>query len=531
MKTFKKVLSLALALAMVFCLAACGGGNSQAEEKVVTWALTSGWNTLQPGHYAETGYYGPIVWQNIYDSLVIATDSEYRPRGAKTWTLDESGKVMTLELDERAKFTDGEPVTAEDWVFSAMLLSDFDFGAPDYTKLNVLIAGTDETGLLPNGINTDPAEFGVKAVDDYTLEITFKNPTTYDEFLSSYAFFYYVLPKHCFEGQTAAEIAKSSFWDNPVGSGPWKVESHVVNSALTLVPNTDYFLGTPKLDKLIIQQMDSSNFASALMSGSVDYVYPAVDPKSGAALQGNENVTVKVSDYPYSTFFLMINNERVSREVRLAMDMAIDKALIVEQLFGSGAVAVESLQLYGSNLYNTELTNRYDPEAAKAMLAQSDWTSDRTMQVLTPVGLRASVATIVEQNLEAIGINVDIQTVGVGTMYAQGIQGNADFIMGQGSATLDPTYFSYNHSAATPQSTCIHNHNTTYDELIDKIKTSTGDEQLKYVMEYQKALYDDAVVVPIAQVYDYTATSSRITGIDTSLTAHVGDNTWEWDIK
>ena len=50
-------------------------------------------------------------------------------------------------------------------------------------------------------------------------------------------------------------------------------------------------------------------------------------------------------------------------------------------------------------------------------------------------------------------------------------------------------------------------------------------------MEYQQYIYDNAVVVPIAEVYDYTATSSRLTGINTLLTPHVSDNTWEWDIK
>ncbi len=530
MKKFTKLTCLLLALLLMFT--ACGGGNGkQDEEKVATWALTSGWNTLQPGHYAEAGYYGPLVWQNIYDALVIATDDGYQPRAAKSWDIDDSGKVITLKLDENCKFTDGTPVTAHDWVFSAMLLSDFDFGAPDFTKLNVLIEGTDETGLLADGINTDPNAFGIKALDDYTLEVTFKEPTTIDTFLSSYAFLYYVVPQHCFEGQTAKEIGSSSFWDNPVGSGPWKVESHIVNNTLTLVPNENYHLGTPKLDKLIIQQMDSSNFASALMSGSVDYVYPAVDPKSGAALQGNSNVNVLVSDFPYSTFFLMINNTRLSKEVRLAIDMAVDKALIVEQLFGSGAVAVESLQLYGSELYNTALTNRYDPEAAKAMLAQSDWTSDRTLTVLTPAGLRSSVATIVEQNLEAIGMNVEVQQVGVGTMYAEAQKGNADFIMGQGSATLDPLYFAYNHSYSNPSNTCIKNPDPHLDELVSKISNATGADRLAAVMEYQQYLYDNAVVVPIAEVYDYTATSSRLTGINTLLTPHVSDNTWEWDIK
>ena len=60
-------------------------------------------------------------------------------------------------------------------------------------------------------------------------------------------------------------------------------------------------------------------------------------------------------------------------------------------------------------------------------------------------------------NLEAIGINVEVQQVGVGTMYAEAQKGNADFIMGQGSATLDPLYFAYNHSYSNPANTCIKN--------------------------------------------------------------------------
>ena len=533
MKKLLKILTAMMALLLV--LTGCGGNGGSDEtaggEKVATYALVSGWNTLQQGHYAETGYYGPLVWQHIYDSLVIATDTGYLPRGAKEWSIDETGKVITMKLDETATFTDGEPVTAQDWVFSAKRLSDFDFGAPDFTKLNVLIEGTDETGLLPEGLNTDPAAFGVKALDDYTLEVTFKEPTSIDTFLSSYAFLYYVIPEHCFEGMSAAEIASSDFWNDPVGSGPWKVESHIVNSTLTLVPNETFHLGAPKLDKLIVVQMDASNFASALMSGSVDYVYPAVDPKSGAALLSAENVDVQVSDFPYSTRFLMINNTRLNKEVRLAIDMAINKDLIVEQLFGDGAVAVESMELYGSEWYNNDLVNRYDPEAAKAMLEQSDWTSDRVLKVLTPSGDRANIATIIEQDLEAIGMQVEVQTVGAGTMYGEAQAGNCDFIMGQGSATLDPIYFSYNHSYSNPANTCVKNPDPALDDMVNAISAASGDEKIKLVMDYQQYLYDNAVFVPLAAVYDYTAKSSRLIGIDPLLSAHVGDNTWEWDIQ
>ncbi len=147
MKKMMKIMSCLLALLLVLTGCSGQGGNEPAPaEKSATYALAGNWNTLQPGHYSEAGYYGPLVWQHIYDALVIPTDTDYKPRGAKSWQLDDSGKVITFQLDETAKFTDGQPVTAADWVFSAKLIADIDFGSPDYTKLTTLFAGTEDNG-------------------------------------------------------------------------------------------------------------------------------------------------------------------------------------------------------------------------------------------------------------------------------------------------------------------------------------------------------------------------------------------------
>ncbi|MDO4501099.1 MAG: hypothetical protein Q4B60_07505 [Erysipelotrichaceae bacterium] len=84
---------------------------------------------------------------------------------------------------------------------------------------------------------------------------------------------------------------------------------------------------------------------------------------------------------------------------------------------------------------------------------------------------------------------------------------------------------------ANRNSTCIHNTSDELDTIAAKITNAASEEEkAAAIAEYQQKMYDDAVIVPIAQVYDYTATSSRVTGLDTSLTAHVSDNTWEWDV-
>ena len=204
----KRLFAMVLALAMCLSLAACGGDTTDdgatddggsadttnteaAEGGTITYALAAGWDTLTPGYWCTAGYYGTVIWSQLYDKLVDVSENGYTPRGAVSWETNEDKTVMTFKLNEDAKFSDGEPVTAQDWVFSAKLLATADFGAPDYSKLCVVFAGTDETGLVD-----ESQEFGVKALDDYTLQITFKEAMTFDTFFNSYQHSPYVLPEH-----------------------------------------------------------------------------------------------------------------------------------------------------------------------------------------------------------------------------------------------------------------------------------------------------------------------------------------------
>ncbi len=541
----KRLFAMVLALAMCLSLAACGGDTTDdgatddggsadttnteaAEGGTITYALAAGWDTLTPGYWCTAGYYGTVIWSQLYDKLVDVSENGYTPRGAVSWETNEDKTVMTFKLNEDAKFSDGEPVTAQDWVFSAKLLATADFGAPDYSKLCVVFAGTDETGLVD-----ESQEFGVKALDDYTLQITFKEAMTFDTFFNSYQHFLYVLPEHCFEGMSAAEIGDADFWDNPVCSGPWTVESQVVNNSVTLVPNTYYHAGVSKLDNLIFTVMDSSNFASALMSGSIDYCYPAVSTNEATALQASSNITVETSASPNQLWFFCVSNQKITdARVRTAMNMAIDKQLIVDQLFSGGAVAVESVQLYGSDLYNNDLTSNYDPEGAKELLAEAGWDSSYTLKVATPSGIRAQIATIIEQQLEEVGINVEVSQLDTGTMYSEMHAGNYDAIMGGGTPNLDPLYFQGNLEYTNINTSIIKTSDTTYHDMAQKISmAATEEEKLDYVMEYQQYMHDEMVVIPVVAVYSYMAYSNRLGGIDPNLSCYYNDNTWEWYVN
>ena len=173
MRSSKKIAAWMLAAAMATgLLAGCGGssGNettaaaSAAEgttaastatdktgdysDKVITYGLTTAWDTVNPYGSTSGSIYQNLVCDKLYDRLAFIEEagSGVSPRAAKSWESADDGKAAIFHLDENAKWHDGQPVTAKDWVFTAQLITNpkFDYGLR--SEFNTW-AGTDENGL------------------------------------------------------------------------------------------------------------------------------------------------------------------------------------------------------------------------------------------------------------------------------------------------------------------------------------------------------------------------------------------------
>ena len=199
-KTTRKLLSLAMASAMAASLlTGCGGGgagettaaagaekteagkteteagsteaaaDADYSQDVITYGMTQAWDTINPYGSSSGSIYQNLVCDKLYDRLAFIEEAgtDVTPRGAKSWESADDGKAAVFHLDENAKWHDGEPVTASDWVFTAQLITNpkFDYGLR--SEFNTW-AGTDDTG-------TEESEKSVQveAVDDYTLKINF----------------------------------------------------------------------------------------------------------------------------------------------------------------------------------------------------------------------------------------------------------------------------------------------------------------------------------------------------------------------
>ena len=123
-------------------------GTEDYSDVVITYGMTSAWDTINPYGSSSGSIYQQLAVDKIYDRLAFIEEagSDVTPRGAASWESADDGMAAIFHLDENAKWHDGEPVTAQDWVFTAQLITDPDFGFGLKSEFNSW-AGTDEAGV------------------------------------------------------------------------------------------------------------------------------------------------------------------------------------------------------------------------------------------------------------------------------------------------------------------------------------------------------------------------------------------------
>ena len=155
---------------------ASSSGETQAEaeetqaesgEKVVVGAISSPWTNLYP--YEISGTYDEIMNILIFDRLMdVSMDGELVPREATEVTASEDGKTLTVSLSQDAHWHDGEPVTADDVVWSFQISCNPDLSVSRRYLMNILDGTDDEGAQLSEG------SVGVSKIDDYTIEMKLK---------------------------------------------------------------------------------------------------------------------------------------------------------------------------------------------------------------------------------------------------------------------------------------------------------------------------------------------------------------------
>ena len=546
-----KVVAASLAGAML--LTACGGsgganqtsaaagGSAETSaaaaegttggEKVITMAQTGDWDTFMPMNTTNAG--ADNVIELMFDRLmVINTDGTFGPRLAESWETNEAQDKITYHLNENAKWQDGEPVTAEDVVYSAQVASSSEFNYLRRIRMQYF-AGTDETGCETG---TDSVE--VKALDDHTVEFTLKTPMDPAIIYALVNRDFFIMPKHLLSNISDADLVNDAFWQNPVGSGPCIFDSMESGVSIEFKANKDYYLGAPDFDRLVFKKVQSSNLLSGLMSGDIDVLsgnsqIPLADWEAAKNTQGI--VTKSVPTFAYQYMAMNTSRDYLTEDVRHAISLAINRQVIVDQLLqGEARIAIGPLAEDHPYFDEKLLPIEYDPEKAKSMLEAAGWDSNRELEVQVSTGneVREKSAILIQQDLQKIGIKTKIQTLDFPTLLTNARNGDYDLCFIGSSGSVDP-------SESVPNVTAGYMNN--FAQLSDPTLGEIGESGAKEItFEARKKIYDQYQEelfkqMPMAFLYhtnDLFAYNEKLENVrEGAIDYNINKNVWEWKVN
>ena len=549
----KKSICVLLASVMVLALAltGCGGSKSPSpaapsagstsqnqaaessgpKDEVVTMAIISTWNTLNI--YNTSGNYGHCVADQLFERMVSCThDGEYLPRLADSWEMSEDHTSMTFHMNKNAKWHDGEPLTADDVVFTLKAVTSEKMDNYYRSKF-VCLAGTDD-----NGICASPDDLQVEAIDDYTVKVGLKTPKDEQTVLSTLCSFFYVLPQHILDTGDYSDINGSDFWTSPVGAGPFKYVKDIAGEQLEMTANEDYYLGCPDFKTFVIKVVPATSLTAGLLNGEIDVVGAGSIPLSDwGTIESSDNLvaeSIPSYAYQYMEFNLSDGNDAFQdAAVRIAFDKAIDKQLIVDQLMaGEGQVAVGPMPKYHP-YYNDALEgNSYDPNAAKSALEAANFDFNRTYRLIVPQGnqVREQSALIIQQNLKDIGIKVEIETYDFATLLEMMRNGDFDLGLLGGGSNIDPNEIAVIVKPGSAQNYSLLTDGKWYDLAAKGDSLVNFNERKEAFDAYQAALVEDQPYIWLYHQNNLQAHSTRIAEIPMEDFIWYNYEVWTWKL-
>lgn len=534
----KKKISLMLAAALTagLALTGCGGSKtsdttdntagaeseSTAETKGVdvdtTGYLIAALNAdIQTADVQKTSKDYEVPF-NIFDRLVdVEVDadgnSKIVPSLAESWDISDDGLEYTFHLRQGVKFHNGNDFTAEDVAYTFHRMLTVEGGVN--TEFIDQIKGADE--LLAG--ETDTLE-GVEVVDDYTIKVTLKEP--FAGFLASIS-----SPGVSIYDSEATEAAGDQFGMDPavtVGTGPFEFSSWSFNNQLVLTRNEDYWKGASGLPGVVIKIIPDTETQSMMFeSGELDIL--DLDYAADSVDRFTETYPDQIVQGPRVgiVYFTMNFNKEPFQDVRVrkAVQMSIDRQAILDALYGGRGQVEQGIFPHGLIGFNPDQEEiKYDPEAAKALLAEAGYADGFDMEIAADSSASDTMTMaleIVSDQLAEVGIRAEIKNYDESTWLETRKSGELGSFMSTWSADYnDPDNFIYTFFG-NEEKTRIRSINypdTEVMEHVAKARTIVNeDERLaEYKALEEKLIHEDAAWVPMFSRLHLFAVSKRVQG-------------------
>jgi peptide/nickel transport system substrate-binding protein len=331
---------------------------------------------------AQTGAAIPqVLLYNVYEGLVRinAESGEVEPLLASEWTVSDDGTVYTFKLQEGVTFHDGQPLTAQDVVWSFQRVTAEGSTNPFKTQMAVVSS--------------------VEAPDDKTVVVTLSRPSNL--WLLDIAGQVGIVLK---EGAQNLESA-------PNGTGPFRFEEWNRGNSITLVRNDEYWGEPAKVDEAVFRYITDPNaLNNAMLSGQLDILTNVQAPQLLQVFEGNDQFEV-VEGTTNGEIVLGMNSSKgpfADVRVRQAVRHAIDHQALVDTVWSGHGTLIGSM-VPPTDPWYEDLAGEfeYDPERAEQLLAEAGYPDGFTVTMdVPPPGYARSSAQFVASQLAEVGITV-----------------------------------------------------------------------------------------------------------------------------
>ncbi len=536
----KKILTLAVCSLMV--LAGCGGsgdGGSNSDG-VLKVGVGGDISPLDPAR-ADDSITANILNQAYEGLYTLDKDGNAVPNLATAdAVVSEDGLTYTITLKDGIKWSDGQELKAEDFVYAWKRAAAVGNADSYYSQfITTYIKGAVESGDIDN-----MPDFGAVAKDDKTIEITLSQKTPYFQALLTNTVFYPVR-KDFIEANT--DDYKNAKWaektDMPVLSA-FKFSAINIKDEVVLTKNENYFdAENVKLSGLSFKVMpDMDSETNAFKTGDLDF---ATSVNREMALSDEMKDNVYVIEPFVCNYFMLVNagNENDEStdalkalkdpEIRKAISMGIDREAIL-QVLGYGDLAYELHGLVprgipgvdGDFREEADKAGAYaatDVEAAKKIMESKGYSADKMLTISYSYNdnqMHKDVAQSMQASLKEIYINLELNLSEKEAFFTARDEGNFELARHAMTADfIDPmAYLSMYYGEKTVGNTTD---DKTYEELVDKANALDGDERLNALHEAEKYLIQEQnYIIPLFGYSEPYLLNSKVKGVTSSPEGH-----------
>lgn len=416
----------------------------------------------------------------------LKDDLTYEPMLAeKTERLQPDLYRVTLR---RGEWSDGQPVTAEDVLFSILRLADPELDTGLCRDLS-LISGFDDDGKLQPG-----SKSGVE-VKDGTVLFHLKKPVAETLFQDLILRWVPVVPEHIWSRYGARDYAVHLSELLQVVSGPMKLRDFNPDGGAYFLPNEHYMLGKPSIEGLSLRVLDGASVTAAFAAGEVDMNVPQF-----GALPDADYERLKAMPHlrtfeggPNSAAMLFLNHTRLGdRRVRHGLSKALDREFLVQHVLGGRGEPVWTFFSSASPYQVKELKEEYNPQEAVRLLKEGNFDFGKPLRLVTSNGggTLSSVVQILQAQLMQVGVKTTIETYDFPTVMSKAESGDYDLL------TMSTSLSPLNPAQSLQFFVTKGNYNGYFNPRVDQLSTEMAqcpdDEALKAkAAELQHVLWED----------------------------------------